>query len=150
MVLWGAMVGIGSERANVALSDRLSSRNKMKARLQAKPTTTLQPLTTTQRKHIGIMDLNRGITDLKVEGGVTHQTKSQITDIQQRLQSPATNQQVQKRRDSNSTVSSYYGSMRSADMSRKSSLASQVSSNKYYITLGRFHLIYALCTRRQV
>ncbi|KAI4471002.1 transcriptional activator [Holotrichia oblita] len=122
-VVLRAMVGIGSDRANVTVNERLL-RNKMKTRLQAKPSTTLQPLTTVQRKNIGIMDLNRGITDLKVEGGTTGppQTKSQITDLQQRLQSPG-NPQVQIRRDSNSTVSSYYGSM-----SRKSSLTSQASS----------------------
>lgn len=122
------MVGIGSERGGgggVTINNRLP-RNQMKPRLQAKPVPTLQNITVPQRKTIGITDLNRRITDLKVESGTTNpQTKVQTTDPQQRLQ-PIGNNQAQIRRDSNSTVSSYYGSMRSADMSRKSSLASQV------------------------
>lgn len=73
-----------------------------------------------QRRNVAITDLNKRITDLKMEGGGV-QSRTQ-TDSQTKLQ-PST---AQTRRDSNSTVSSYYGSMRSADMSRKSSLASQV------------------------
>lgn len=122
------MVGIGSERG-VAVGDGRIPRNRMKTRLQAKPTAMLQqPIANVQRKNIGITDLNRRITDLKVEGGVVvqPQNKNQLTDLQQRLQ-PLGNTQAQIRRDSSSTVSSYYGSMRSADMSRKSSLASQTS-----------------------
>lgn len=125
------MVGIGSERGGggggVTVNNRLP-RNQMKPRLQAKPMPTIQNMNVPQRKTIGITDLNRRITDLKVESGTTNpQTKVQ-TDAQQRLQ-PIGNNQTQIRRDSNSTVSSYYGSMRSADMSRKSSLASQVCFN---------------------
>ncbi|XP_022913354.1 transcriptional activator cubitus interruptus isoform X2 [Onthophagus taurus] len=123
-----AMVGIGNDRnsgASVAINDRLL-RNRQKIRLQAK-TPSLLPLASTQRKALGITDLNRRITDLKMEGAPTgQQTKTQLADLQQRLQPPG-NTQTQIRRDSNSTVSSYYGSMRSADMSRKSSLASQAS-----------------------
>lgn len=117
------MVGIGADRGGVTVNDRLS-RTRLKPRPQVKPMSTIQNMAAPQRKTIGITDLNRRITDLKVESGST-QPKTQLTDLQQRLQSPG-NTQVQIRRDSNSTVSSYYGSMRSADMSRKSSLASQV------------------------
>lgn len=142
------MVGIGSERGGsnaggggggVSVNNRLP-RTQMKPRLQAKPLPTLQNMTVTQRKTIGITDLNRRITDLKVEGGVTTnpQTKGQMMDVQQRLQPIGTNQ-TQIRRDSNSTVSSYYGSMRSADMSRKSSLASQV--RKQLLSKHISHLI---------
>lgn len=128
------MVGIGNDRGGIAINDRLS-RNRMKPRLQAKPVSNLSSVSSGQRKNIGITDLNRRITDLKMEGGITNQTqtKTQLTELQQRLQPPG-NTQAQIRRDSNSTVSSYYGSMRSADMSRKSSLASQVSfGNKYTV-----------------
>lgn len=120
------MVGIGTERGTMAVSDRLS-RNRLKPRLQAKPASNIG-ITSTQRKNLGITDLNKRITDLKVEGGVPcpPQNKTQLTELQQRLQPPG-GTQAQIRRDSNSTVSSYYGSMRSADMSRKSSLASQVN-----------------------
>lgn len=55
-----------------------------------------------------LTDLNRRITDLKMAGG--------------------TNITAEIRRDSNSTVSTYYGSMKSADLysSRRSSQVSQV------------------------
>ncbi|XP_076263287.1 transcriptional activator cubitus interruptus isoform X2 [Rhynchophorus ferrugineus] len=78
-----------------------------------------------QRK---IADLNTRITNLKMDTITQPQPKTQLTELQQRLQPPISQQQAQIRRDSSSTVSSYYGSMRSADMSRKSSLASQVSN----------------------
>ncbi|ERL88998.1 hypothetical protein D910_06376 [Dendroctonus ponderosae] len=76
-----------------------------------------------------ITDLNTRITNLRMEPGNAQppQTKTQLTELQQRLQPPLSQQQAQIRRDSNSTVSTYYGSMRSADMSRKSSVASQVA-----------------------
>lgn len=121
------MVGIGTERGTMAISDRLS-RNRLKPRLQSKPVSNLSAVVSIQRKNLGITDLNKRITDLKVEGGAScpAQNKTQLTELQQRLQPPS-GTQAQIRRDSNSTVSSYYGSMRSADMSRKSSLASQVS-----------------------
>lgn len=120
------MVGIGTERGAMTVNDRLS-RNRLKPRLQAKPISSNMSAVSSTRKNLGITDLNKRITDLKVEGGVVcpSQNKTQLTELQQRLQPPG-NTQAQIRRDSNSTVSSYYGSMRSADMSRKSSLASQV------------------------
>ncbi|KAJ8919640.1 hypothetical protein NQ315_006166 [Exocentrus adspersus] len=127
-----AMVGIGSERATVALADR-SSRMRMKHLGKPKPSSI--PTLTAQRKNIA--DLNRRITDLKMEPGQT-QTKTQLTELQQRLQ-PLGSTQAQIRRDSNSTVSSYYGSMRSADMSRKSSLASQASSMRPGVAPGSFY-----------
>lgn len=120
------MVGIGTDRG-IAVSDR-GSRARMKPRLQLKPPpSNLATMNVPQRKNIGITDLNKRINDLKMESGTT-QIK-QFTELQQRLQPPVTNN-TQIRRDSNSTVSSYYGSMRSADMSRKSSLASQVFAYK--------------------
>lgn len=120
-------MAIGAERGGIAVNDRMV-RNRIKPRLQAKTMSNISSMSPAQRKNIGITDLNRRITDLKVEGAVSGQTqpKTQLTELQQRLQPPG-NTQAQIRRDSNSTVSSYYGSMRSADMSRKSSLASQVS-----------------------
>lgn len=126
-VVLRAMVGIGTERGAMTVNDR-ASRNRLKPRLQAKPLSNMSSIVSTQRKNLGITDLNKRITDLKVEGGTTcpPQNKTQLTELQQRLQPPGSTQ-AQIRRDSNSTVSSYYGSMRSADMSRKSSLASQVS-----------------------
>ncbi|KAF5297393.1 hypothetical protein FQR65_LT01324 [Abscondita terminalis] len=130
-----AMVGIGTERGSVTVGNA-SSRNRIKLRLQTKPSGTLPALTAITRKNSGITDLNRRITDLKVEG--TTNTKTQITELQQRLQ-PSTTAQPQIRRDSNSTVSSYYGSMRSADMSRKSSLASQASSMRPGAGGGSFY-----------
>ncbi|XP_068895219.1 transcriptional activator cubitus interruptus isoform X2 [Tenebrio molitor] len=137
-VVLRAMVGIGSDRGGVAVSER-SPRTRMKPRLQTKPPSNLTTMTPAQRKNIGITDLNRRINDLKMEGAANvAQNKTQFTDLQQRLQPPG-NTQAQIRRDSNSTVSSYYGSMRSADMSRKSSLASQASSMRPGMTPGSFY-----------
>ncbi|KAL1518353.1 hypothetical protein ABEB36_001988 [Hypothenemus hampei] len=99
------------------------------------------PALTNQRK---IAELNTRITNLRMDpcGGVAHksQAQSQFTELQQRLQpSLSQQQQAQIRRDSSSTVSSYYGSMRSADMSRKSSLASQVSNMRVGQGPGSFY-----------
>lgn len=93
---------------------------------------------TNQRK---IAELNTRITNLRMDqcNAQPPQTKTQLTELQQRLQPPVTQQQAQIRRDSNSTVSSYYGSMRSADMSRKSSLASQVSNMRPGQSPGSFY-----------
>nr|XP_015833512.1 PREDICTED: transcriptional activator cubitus interruptus [Tribolium castaneum] len=129
-VVLRAMVGGG-----VAVSER-NPRTRMKPRLQTKPPSNI--MSPAQRKNIGITDLNRRINDLKMEGTVTAQNKTQFTELQQRLQPPG-NTQAQIRRDSNSTVSSYYGSMRSADMSRKSSLASQASSMRPGMAPGSFY-----------
>ncbi|KAG5884381.1 hypothetical protein JTB14_026482 [Gonioctena quinquepunctata] len=133
-VVLRAMVGIGGERGGVAVER--TPRARMKHLAKCKPSNI--PTLNTQRKNIA--DLNRRITDLKMEGSLagSPQPKTQLTDIQQRLQ-PSGNTQAQIRRDSNSTVSSYYGSMRSADMSRKSSLASQASSMRPAMAPGSFY-----------
>lgn len=115
------MVGLGNDRTNTisAMNDR-NTRTRMKSRLQTKYISSGTPsILPQQRRNVVITDLNKRITDLKMEGGI--QNRSQ-TDPQTKLQT-----NTQTRRDSNSTISSYYGSMRSADMSRKSSLASQVT-----------------------
>lgn len=76
-----------------------------------------------------IGELNRRITDLKMENGARQTT---LTDLQLRLQPLS-----EPRRDSNSTVSTYYGSMRSADFgSRRSSQASGVSAVRLGLGLG--------------
>lgn len=129
------MVGMGTDRGGgIAVADR-GGRTRMKSRLQTKPPPNLATINP-GRKNIAITDLNRRINDLKMEGN-NGTVKNQFTEIQQRLQ-PLGNQTV-PRRDSNSTVSSYYGSMRSADMSRKSSLASQGSRLAVPATPGSFY-----------
>ncbi|XP_048512605.1 transcriptional activator cubitus interruptus isoform X2 [Athalia rosae] len=76
-----------------------------------------------------IGELNRRITDLKMESGARQTT---LTDLQLRLQPLS-----EPRRDSNSTVSTYYGSMRSADFgSRRSSQASGLSAVRLGLGLG--------------
>ncbi|XP_034941106.1 transcriptional activator cubitus interruptus isoform X2 [Chelonus insularis] len=103
------------------------SRNRMKGRLNAKAMPTLNPGggirgTRIQGMQGNIGDLNRRITDLKMEGGTPRQTS--LSDLQLRLQPLS-----EPRRDSNSTVSTYYGSMRSTDFgSRRSSQASAISA----------------------
>lgn len=86
--------------------------NSLRPKLQSKPTAALPPLPTihgTRRAaNGGLTDLNKRITDLKMGGGLN-------TEI---------------RRDSNSTVSTYYGSMKSdLESSRRSSQVSHRPSN---------------------
>lgn len=116
------MVGLGNDRSsNISTMNDRNSRTRMKSRLQTKYISSgVPPLSSQQRRNVVLTELNKRITDLKMEGGV--QTRAQ-NDPQTKLQPSA----AQTRRDSNSTTSSFYGSMRSADMSRKSSLASQVN-----------------------
>lgn len=136
------MVGLGSSDrggggvgVGVAINDRFRA-NRMKPQVRLKPMPNLPSINSNQKRNPIITDLNKRITDLKMEGG-PQQTKVQLTDLQQRLQPPG-GTQAQIRRDSNSTVSSYYGSMRSADMSRKSSLASQVQIIKILLKIINF------------
>lgn len=117
-----AMVAIGTDRGgggvgSVAISERTP-------RVRMKPRPPQSKINNICLPRGGIAELNKRINDLKMEG-CTPQTKTQITDI--RLHSPNTTQ-ITQRRDSNSTICSNYGSMKSVDMSRKSSLASQASS----------------------
>ena len=91
-------------------------------------------------RNFGLGELNRRITDLKMEPGTTPPpqpspiSKNCQTDINLRIPPSSTMttaylNPAQIRRDSNqSTTSSSYYSMRSADMSRRSSQASQQSS----------------------
>lgn len=104
----------------------------MKNRLGAKAGSNLSPASLMPGSNLrvsrGLGDLNRRITDLKMEGGVSTNRQTSLSDLQLRLQ-PNSNE---PRRDSNSTVSTYYGSMKSADFgsSRRSSQASGVSAIK--------------------
>jgi hypothetical protein len=89
------------------------------------------------RRGLHLSDLPKHFTDLKVEGcrNTGSVTQTQLIDLQLNLAPGQTNTQKQLqqqailRRDSNSTVSTYYGSMCSGDLgsSRRSSQASQVS-----------------------
>ncbi|KAJ8675209.1 hypothetical protein QAD02_010995 [Eretmocerus hayati] len=108
----------------------VASRNRMKNRLGAKPSIPMggghMRVGRGTGGHQGnIGDLNRRITDLKMEGGVTQNRQTSLADLQLRLQPLG-----EPRRDSNSTVSTAYGSMKSADFgsSRRSSQASGVSA----------------------
>jgi hypothetical protein len=75
-------------------------------------------------------ELSRRITDLRMESGGNSPPRSggrQLTELQVRLAPPNSGLQQPPRRDSGSTtVSSYYGSMGSSQISRRSSQASQV------------------------
>ncbi|KAI4499717.1 hypothetical protein M0802_005287 [Mischocyttarus mexicanus] len=129
-----AMVG-GIESHQQQQVTTANSRNRMKGRLNAKGIPTLPVSVSGMRgvRGIGpqnnIGDLNKRITDLKMEGGVpTRQTS--LSDLQLRLQPLS-----EPRRDSNSTVSTYYGSMRSTDFgSRRSSQASGISAVRTGVT----------------
>lgn len=114
----------------------MNSRNRLKNRLGAKPGAGLSGIggiggNMRVSRGIGNLgDLNRRITDLKMEGGQgqqQQQRQTSLADLQLRLQ-PFGN--TEPRRDSNCTVSTYYGSMKSADFgsSRRSSQASNISA----------------------
>jgi transcriptional activator cubitus interruptus len=112
------------------------------------------------RRGLHLSDLPKHFTDLKVESSRTtgSVTQTQLIDLQLNLPPGQTSAQKQMqqqailRRDSNSTVSTYYGSMCSGELgsSRRSSQASQVSalwpygfSNKYRISLLVLQLLNA-------
>lgn len=94
------------------------------------------------RRGINLSDLPMHFTDLKVEGSKSKATvaQTQLIDLQLKLAPGQTNaqkqmqQQATLRRDSNSTVSTYYGSMCSGELgsSRRSSQASQVFASFPY------------------
>lgn len=107
-----------------------ASRNRLKGRLNAKGMPNM-PIGVANVRGIrgvalqgNIGDLNRRITDLKMEGNGGQTRQTSLSDLQLRLQPLG-----EPRRDSSSTVSTYYGSMKSTDFgSRRSSQASAVSA----------------------
>ncbi|XP_076175182.1 transcriptional activator cubitus interruptus isoform X2 [Ptiloglossa arizonensis] len=122
-----AMVG-GMESQQQQQAPAPASRNRLKGRLHAKGVSSLSVVPGMRgTRGVGpqgnIGDLNRRITDLKMEGGGPARQTS-LADLQLRLQPLS-----EPRRDSNSTVSTYYGSMKSTDFcSRRSSQASGVNA----------------------
>ena len=131
------------------LHDR-NARNRIKGRLQAKqmpallslPGINSQPSRRGNGTSAGLTEINQRITDLRMGGGSTAQSPQQRQSNQgQTTILPTSHQQsqlqlqVDMRRDSNATtVSSYYGSMRSGasplpfGSSRRSSDVSQIST----------------------
>ncbi|XP_062533394.1 transcriptional activator cubitus interruptus isoform X2 [Armigeres subalbatus] len=148
------MVDMGGPTAAAATAGtRSSPRNRFKNRINNKGSLMSNPLSNipemnAHNRHFGLGELNRRITDLKMEPGTTPppqpspiSNKHCLTDLGN-LRPPTTGPSCtntmmtnaylnpgQLRRDSNnSTTSSSYYSMRSADISRRSSQASQQSS----------------------
>lgn len=120
------------------LQDR-NARNRMKGRLQAKPMPALLSLPSiNNRRGSGLSEINQRITDLRMGGNTTSTAQSPQTGnrptshlLGQTMLLPGSQQEI--RRDSNATtVSSYYGSMRSGasplPFSRRSSEVSQISN----------------------
>ncbi|XP_039433150.1 transcriptional activator cubitus interruptus [Culex pipiens pallens] len=128
-------------------------RNRFKNRINYKGSLMSNPLSNileiNSQRHFGLVELNRRITDLKMEPGTTPppqpsplaKNNCQTTDLgglrpppppscnTNTMMTNAYLNPAQLRRDSNnSTTSSSYYSMRSADISRRSSQASQQSS----------------------
>lgn len=102
-------------------------RNRFKPRLQAKGISSLSDIPEINRRNIGMGEVNRQIINMKEEPGI-HQT----TDAYMRLQVPPISTNLTTgtiRRDSvTSNASSFYCSMKSADISRRSSQTSQHST----------------------
>uniref|UniRef100_A0A182QA71 C2H2-type domain-containing protein n=1 Tax=Anopheles farauti TaxID=69004 RepID=A0A182QA71_9DIPT len=154
------MVDLGGPTGAAAVSARNNSRNRLKNRINNKgsllgssPLSNIPEMNSQNMQNYGLGELNRKITDLKMEPGVTpppqtmsHPSpaigKSGQTDPTRPSLPPASTATTmmmmnaylnpaaaQNRRDSNnSTTSSSYYSMRSADISRRGSQASQQSS----------------------
>lgn len=118
-VVLRAMVGLSTCGGNGG-GTSVSRNNRMKCKFSSKPSMPLSNIPEGKRQYFGINELNRRINDLKME---TH--KNATNDLNSKLSTIT----PQIRRDStNSTVSSYYCSMRSTDISRRSSQNSQMSS----------------------
>ena len=125
--------------AGFNLQDR-NTRNRMaKGRIQAKPMPALLSLPSINgnRRGHGLNEINQRITDLRMGSGGSTAPPSQppqtrpSTLLGQTMLLPGSQQEI--RRDSNATtVSSYYGSMRSGasplPFSRRSSEVSQISN----------------------
>lgn len=142
MVSWGPTGGLSN-----GVSER-NSRNRFRERLQAKGVSALTNIPEVNRRNIGIGELNRRIIDMKMEPGPAilpppmcpAKFVQNITDIQTRLQSPQIVGNTYNRRDSsNSNASSFYCSMKSADMSRRSSQTSQLSTMRPSHTASSFY-----------
>ena len=131
--------GAGSPgRAGFHIQER-NTRNRMKNRLQSKgmlALPTVPSLHSGPRRGSGLNEINQRITDLRMGSGQTTQLQNNGRSTQQLLSNtsllmPNTQGQQEIRRDSNATtVSSYYGSMKSGasplPFSRRSSEVSQV------------------------
>lgn len=129
--------------AGFNIQDR-NSRNRMKNRLQVKgiPTLPSLPNINGPRRGSSLSEINQRITDLRMGGGgggaqtpQTHTSNGRSTHqlLGQTLLLPSSQGQQEVRRDSNATtVSSYYGSMKSGasplPFSRRSSEVSQISN----------------------
>lgn len=140
-------VGPNSGGLSNIVSER-NSRNRFRGRLQAKGNSALSNIPEVNRGNIGIGELNRRIIDMKMEScptilpPPTCPTKSiqSMTDLQTRLQPPQIGGNTSNRRDSaNSNASSFYCSMKSADMSRRSSQTSQLSTMRPSYTASSFY-----------
>lgn len=138
MVSWSPNTGGLSN----GVSER-NSRNRFRGRLQAKGMSALSNIPEVNRRNIGIGELNRRIIDMKMEPGPTvlpspicaAKSVQNITDLQTRLQPP----QIGRRDSSNSNASSFYCSMKSADMSRRSSQTSQLSTMRPSYATSSFY-----------
>ncbi|XP_045128464.1 transcriptional activator cubitus interruptus-like isoform X3 [Portunus trituberculatus] len=133
----------GSIGSQVNLQER-NLRNRLKNRLQAKGLANILPsIPGGPRRTLGsggVGELSQRITDLKMTGGLTTPQQSRKTLIDLNFRAGQTALQ-NNRRDSNSTVSTYYGSMRSDSSlhpaSRRSSEVSQVSA----ASMGRQNMV---------
>lgn len=115
-------MGDGVVAPQSMISDR-NPRNRFKPRLQAKGISSLSNIPEINRRNMRPLDVNRRISDLKVEPG-TGPSLISLNDPQTRLQFPpsTTINPPAIRRDSiSSNASSFYYSMKSADISRRSS-----------------------------
>lgn len=122
------------------IADR-NPRNRFKPRLQAKGITSLSNIPEVNRRNMRPLEINRRISDLKEEPCNRLSLTPLIgTETQTRLQfiNPTANA---VRRDSiSSNASSFYYSMKSADVSRRSSQGKK-KKNKWFNCYIHFSLV---------
>lgn len=101
-------------------------RNRFKPRLQAKGISSLSNIPEINRRNMRPLDANKRISDLKTEPGIITQLGG--TELLPRLQfppsttiNPNVNANTVRRDSISSNASSFYYSMKSADVSRRSS-----------------------------
>lgn len=127
------------------IADR-NPRNRFKPRLQAKGISSLSNIPEVNRRNMRPLEINRRISDLKDEPGVRPNPTPLIgTETQTRLQFIPTNinnaNANTARRDSiSSNASSFYYSMKSTDVSRRSSQGKNADRNLFKFLFIRIPL----------
>lgn len=135
----GGYAGVGDSvvAPGSIITDR-NPRNRFKPRLQAKGISSLSNIPEVNRRNIRPLEINRRISDLKEEPGsgigltplIGNETQTRLQFTPSNIINPMANA---VRRDSiSSNASSFYYSMKSTDVSRRSSQGSLFHTRKFF------------------